>query len=107
MDGSATNANPKPTDTRQRPPESIRTLYKTYQRASPATLDYDPEILDINRGIGPEQKVRLQLVDHVRHDDVRTACATFGGHGSGRLNMLSLDIPVYESNDVPGESEET
>lgn len=106
MDGSFVNTNPKPTDTHQRPPESIRTLYKTYQKANPAALDYDSGILDINRGIGPEQEVRLQLVDHVRHDDVKTACTTFGGHGSGQLNMLSLDVPVYESTDVPGELEE-
>ena len=93
----------KPTDVRKSPPESIRTFYKTYQRIDVTSLSSDHAVLDFSRGIGAEQRDCLNIVNHVDHHKLRLACARFGGHGVGQLAMLNLDVPVYESLDVPGE----
>lgn len=104
MDNSTASANQEPIDARQRPPESIRAFYKTYQKSSSTALDYDPKIIDFSRGIGSEREKRIRLVGHIRHGEVKAACAVFGGHGSDQLAMRSLDVPIYECIEVSGET---
>ena len=102
MADSSSTTGSKPTDSRQNPSETIRTFYKTYQRANVNALSSDPHILDFSRGISVDQKKQFKIVYHVSHHTVRDAGARFGGHQADHLAMLNRDVPVYESIDVPG-----
>ena len=92
-------------DPHRRPPPSIKTLYKKYQRASSAVIDNDPEILDLRRldrnCIGRENS-KLKIVNHIRCEIIQTACASFGPHGIDHFRLQDVDVPCYESQSIPG-----
>ena len=87
-------------DPRKRPPEAIKVLYKKYQKATPATVDSDHNILDISHQILSKE---LCLVGHVHAETVREACSNFNGDPVDQLQLPGADLPIYECKAIPGE----
>lgn len=92
-------------DPHRRPPLSIKALYKKYQRANCTTIDSDQEILDLrnlDHGHSGAQSSELRIIDHIRSEELETACANFGSYGVSQHHLQNEDLPCYESQTVPG-----
>ena len=90
-------------DPHQRPPATIRNVYKKYQKMKPRHLDSDLAIVDLSseKPSGLDSKVRV-----VKDVDPQQLTASFrafaGGDVRGHLSSDSARITVYEHDDMPG-----
>jgi alkylated DNA repair protein alkB family protein 1 len=98
-DGKDT-ANMHHLDPHQRPPLSIRNVYKKYHKMKSKELDQDQEIVDC---ASPNSKVRV--VREYAADDLTATFRDFAGENAD-LRGLALpgSIPVYEHEDMPGKT---
>ncbi|KAF2680793.1 hypothetical protein K458DRAFT_372800 [Lentithecium fluviatile CBS 122367] len=90
----------EPLDPYQRPPDTIRSVYKKYQRMSPQHLDADPAIVDLSRDTTTGPKSRLRVVGEVEAGRLTAAFRVFG---DGEVEPEApLGAAVYEHEDMPG-----
>ncbi len=97
----------KSLDTHQRPPESIKSIYKFYQTLKLDDLDVNPDILDFRRGLSLEQKEQCKQVDTMLSETVRDACIRFGHPRQDDDDddyAHFVDTPIFEHGKVPGEA---
>ena len=87
---------------RQKPPELIKRVYKTFQKLTPDEIDINPEILDFERGLSAEQHEKCQEVDQIHHDTLKSACVHFESHSLQKSWPSSTNVPIFEHHDVPG-----
>ena len=95
-------------DAHERPPESIRQLYKKYQKLSLPEIDAHPDIIDLQRvtGNGPLDG-GLLAKGCVRADTLREAFEGFMSEHSYGLSLgdISLvDVPIFIHPSVSGQT---
>ena len=90
-------------DVRQKPPESIKTSYKFYQKLSLEASKTDPGIIDFSHGLSTEQAKKCKQVRKIPDDTVRLACLPFK-HPRNEDPWLPRDIAVFEHEEIPGEA---
>lgn len=93
-------------DARQKPPESIKTRYKFYQKLDFVALDRDPDILDFSRGLSLQQKEQCKLISTMSLDSVRNACIRFRQNSHFDQRTPFFDTPAFEHAELPGENRE-
>ena len=89
-------------DARERPPESIKELYKRYQKLTLEAIRSDPTILDFRRGLSGEQQCKVRRVSSVPRSSMDAACSHLR-HPEARKAVAPNVVPVYEIEAVPGE----
>ena len=91
-------------DAHGRPPDLIKKVYKRYQKLTLEAIQSDPTILDFRRGLTDEQQCRIRKVDSVPSSIIKAACSFLGPTEARTDAASNVDLPVYETQAVPGES---
>lgn len=82
----------------ERPPASIRNLYKKYQRMTRQQLDADPTIVDLSRPLCSQSASRLRVFTYLGDERLTASFDAFAGTGEG----ATAAVAVYEHEDMPG-----
>ena len=85
----------------QRPPESIQSIYKKYRGQSLSTLDRDPHIIDLSRGINRTDTSAIRVVRVISSALLQERFSAFSASTSGRCRSRS-PVNVYEHDALPG-----
>lgn len=93
-------------DPLQRPPESIKAIYKLYNKLANKALDADPNVLDFTRGLNLEQLTKVLEVSTIPQDEVYGSCLRLENQESLNAGSVHQSVSVYEHSDVPGETVE-
>jgi alkylated DNA repair protein alkB family protein 1 len=101
-------------DPHQRPPNSIRDVYKKYQRMKPQDLDEDIGIVHIERDLNqdPEfahrethssgaRKGKVSIVGKLESEQLTATFRSFAGSYTGDGRPIP-PVQVYEHKDMPG-----
>ncbi|KAJ4331023.1 hypothetical protein N0V95_009962, partial [Ascochyta clinopodiicola] len=88
-------------DPHQRPPDSIKQVYKKYQKMKLKDLDQDPDIVDLPNDAPTSAKDQVRIVEEWSGDDLTAAFRAFGGQDGQTYAALPSRIPVYEHADMP------
>lgn len=83
-------------------PQTIRDLYKHYQKLSRDILDSDPDIVDLRRGLVGGQKSTLHLANTIPRAKVDSACHNLSHGISSEHRLSEADVQVWEVEDLPG-----
>lgn len=89
-------------DARDRAPESIKNVYKRYQKLTLEAIESDPTILDFRWGLNGEQQGRVRKVRSVPLRSIAAACFHLGLTESHTGVASREEMPVYETEAVPG-----
>ena len=89
-------------DSRQKPPDGIRNVYKIFQKLSSNAIDLNPEILDFGRGLSAEQNKKCRKVDQIQHETLKSACFRFERRADQDSWFSFANVPIFEHEDVPG-----
>jgi alkylated DNA repair protein alkB family protein 1 len=89
-------------DPHQRPPDSIRDVYKKYQKMKLKDLDQDPDIVDLPKDLPTSAKSKVRIVEEWRGQDLTATFRAFSGQDGQVYTGLPSTIPVYEHEDMPG-----
>lgn len=89
-----------------RPPESMRLLFKRFQKSSLHDLASDDSLLDLPFSSGPQCK-GLRLVRYLEADDLQQAFrdflqSTYEDEALARLTSI-VPAPSYEVEALPGQ----
>ncbi|KAI4162301.1 MAG: hypothetical protein LQ342_004015 [Letrouitia transgressa] len=85
-----------------RPPASIKTTYKFYQKLTLEALKTNPNIIDFQSSPEDLQHHRLKQISSVSCDLINSQCAEFDGDFAKANHVTNNDVPVYEHADLPG-----
>ncbi|KAF9697893.1 hypothetical protein EKO04_004271 [Ascochyta lentis] len=89
-------------DPHQRPPDSIKHVYKKYQKMKLKDLDKDPDIVDLPNDTPTSAKGKVRMVEEWTGEDLTAAFRAFSGQDTQTYAALPSRIPVYEHADMPG-----
>jgi|SRR5690242_9571631 len=89
-------------DPHQRPPDSIKHVYKKYQKMTPKDLDQDPDIVDLPDTLQTSAKGQVRIVEEWTGHDLTAAFRAFSGQEGEVYAALPTRMPVYEHVDMPG-----
>lgn len=92
-------------DPHQRPPDSIKNVYKKYQKMKSTDLDQDPDIVDLPDHIPVSAKDKVRIVDEWSGEDLTAAFRAFSGQGGQTFAAQPPTVPVYEHADMPGKAD--
>ena len=90
-------------DACERSPDSIKRVYKKYQKLTPEAIQTDPTILDLRRGLSNKQQCEVRKVGSVLPCSINSASLWLGLAESLKNVGSSVDVPVFETEAVPGE----
>jgi hypothetical protein len=90
----------EPLDPYQRPPDSIRNVYKKYQRISGKDLNADPCIVHLSPDLAADPTNKLHVVREVDANRLTPSFRAFTGH---EVEPQAVSpVIVYEHEDMPG-----
>lgn len=89
-------------DPHQRPPDSIKDVYKKYQKMKPKDLDRDLDIVDLPGSLDTSAKEKVRIVEEWSGHELTAAFRAFSGQDGQTYTDLPRRIPVYEHADMPG-----
>lgn len=87
-----------------RPPASIRTTYKFYQKLTPEALKTNPQIIDFQSSPQDLQHHRLKQISAISCDFINCKSAEFDSGFLKEKHATDDDVLVYEHADLPGTS---
>lgn len=93
----------QPLDPHQKPPETIKAIYKHFQKLSIDAIREDFKLLDFQRGLNGEQTKKCKEVKTISGQNVKAACLSLQLHDKLELRPCS-DVQVFEHEDAPGEA---
>ena len=92
-------------DPHERPPDSIRNVYKKYQKMKAKDIDLDGDIIDLSSDAAASSNPKVRVVKEYTAEDLTAIFNSFAGEeDGGKLQATDLpkSIPVYEHEDMPG-----
>lgn len=92
-------------DPHERPPDSIRNVYKKYQKMKLNNLDLNQDIIDLSNDASASSGSKVRVVKHYTAEDLTAIFRTFAGEDGEEEHQdmaLPRSIPVYEHEDMPG-----
>ena len=93
----------KSLDAYARPPESIKGVYKKYQKLGIEAIQSDPTILDFRQGLSEEQECGVRKVGCVPLSSISAACSHLKVAESHKGLAPDADVPIYGVAAAPGE----
>jgi alkylated DNA repair protein alkB family protein 1 len=94
-------------DPHQRPPASIRNVYKKYQKMKPKNLETDADVVDVPETPKDGLPARVHIVQELDSKSLAEAfCAFAGGDARGKVQLrhAASMIPMYAHYDMPGKA---
>ncbi|ORY00176.1 oxidoreductase [Clohesyomyces aquaticus] len=88
-------------DPHERPPDSVRNVYKKYQKMKPKDLDQDPELIAINPGSTVPHADGISLVAELDPARLHQVLHAFSPSTSDGV-FADSPVPVFEHDDMPG-----
>ncbi|KAH7119678.1 alkylated DNA repair protein AlkB [Dendryphion nanum] len=88
-------------DPHQRPPDSMRAIYKKYQKMQPGDLLNDIDIVDLGNHLSDIQKNKISPVRNLAPEELNRVFGSFTADNSGH-DYYTQPVPVYEHEDMPG-----
>jgi alkylated DNA repair protein alkB family protein 1 len=92
-------------DPHERPPDSIRSVYKKYQKIKLEALNNDPDIVHLagDDASAPAANTKVHLIKEYAAKDLTATFYAFAGQDA-QLGHMSIptSVPVYEHDDMPG-----
>jgi hypothetical protein len=89
-------------DPHQRPPDSVKEVYKKYQKMKPKDLDRDLDIVDLPDSLHTSAKDQVRIVGEWSGHNLSAAFRAFSGRDGQIYADLPPRTPVYEHADMPG-----
>ena len=89
-------------DAREKPPESVKSFYKRYQKLTLEAIQADSTILDFRLGLSSEQQSGVRKIGSVPLSSVDAACSRLRCAEAQLCLGLSVDVPIYEIEALPG-----
>ena len=90
-------------DSRERPPESIKSFYKRYQKLTLEDIQADSTILDFRLSLSNRQLSGVRKIGSVPLSSVDAACSRLRCAEAHKCLTPSVDAPIYEIEALPGE----
>ena len=90
-------------DARDRPPESVKSVYKRYQKLTLEASQVDSTILDFRLGLSSEQQFEVRKIGSVPLSLVDAAYSRLRCDEAHKCLTFTADVPVYEIEALPGE----
>lgn len=90
-------------DARDRPPDSIKSFYKRYQKLALEAIQVDSTILDFRLGLSGEQQSEVRKVGSVPLSSVDAAYSRLRCDEAHKCLTSTVDVPIYEIKALPGE----
>lgn len=92
-------------DPREKPPESIRSIYKHYQKLTVKAIDTNANIVDFVRGISEAQQSKILRIGAVTGYTLQDSCLRFRNQKVPNLQPTDdVSVPVYEYEGLLGET---
>ncbi|KNG47879.1 oxidoreductase domain-containing protein [Stemphylium lycopersici] len=92
-------------DPHERPPDSIRNVYKKYQKMKLNDLSKDQDIIDLSSSMSASSNSKMRVVREYAVEELTATFRAFAGEGAaadlGDMH-IPASIPVYEHEDMPG-----
>ena len=92
-----------------RPPESIKNVYKFYQKIAKCEIDAATEILDFNDLDGKHDAVRMGKISgqsSISKEAIIAACSHLEGRAIVDSYSVTQDVTIYEASEIPGKPTE-
>lgn len=89
-------------DAHAAPPQSIKNVYKHYQKCSLNDLDVDTLLVDPDRFKRGKLPAGLQQIGFFKEDQLRDIIDHFLGQASTGSDIELGEVPIYESRAIPG-----
>ena len=92
-------------DPHERPPDSIRSVYKKYQKMKLDVLNKDQDIVDLSSddALTSDASSTVRLVKEYAANDLTAIFRAFPGPDVYLQDMdIPASVPVYEHRDMPG-----
>ena len=89
-------------DAREKPPESIKSFYKRYQKLTLEAIQADSTILDFRLGLSSKQQSGVRKIGSVPLSSVDAACSRLRCAEAHKCLISSVDVPIYEIEALPG-----
>ncbi|KAF1829657.1 hypothetical protein BDW02DRAFT_509420 [Decorospora gaudefroyi] len=90
-------------DPHQRPPDSIRNVYKKYQKKKWKELGQDEDIVDLTNPKSASSNNKVHVVNEYTAEELATTFRAFAGKDDDLEHVdLPTSILVYEHEDLPG-----
>ena len=90
-------------DARDRPPESIKSFYKRYQKLTLEAIQTDSTIIDFRLGLSSKQQSGVRKVGSVPLSSVDAAYSRLRCAEANKFLTSSVDVAIYEIEALPGE----
>jgi hypothetical protein len=92
-------------DPHERPPISIRNIYKKYQKMKVKELDRDRDIIDLSSDASASSNNKVHVVKEYAAGDLAVTFLAFAGEDENLEDLdLPASIPAYEHEDMPGKT---
>jgi hypothetical protein len=92
-------------DPHERPPITIRNVYKKYQKMKSKALDQDQDIIDLSSDAAASSNSKVRVIKEYAAQDLTATFRAFAGEDAELEHIrLSSSIPVYEHEDMPGKA---
>lgn len=89
-------------DTHERPPDSVKNVYKFYQRLPKNDLDEDLDILDFGRGLSPNGHDKIMHRGSISSSDIDRACCQLGELYNTDQSEKGGSRQIFEVKGIPG-----
>ena len=91
-------------DAHEAAPESIRRIFKIYQKLPYDQLEGDPRVLDLSPGLRPDQQDIAHVAGIFPGHSLSVATEFLTKKTNVKCAISPPDVRIYEVNRVPGES---
>lgn len=89
-------------DSRAKPPDVLRAIYKKYQAMTAAELTADANIIDFHRGLTPPQQACFHHTPYSTPEAIQTVFAAFHGLADPDTLPAVVQPIAYHHVDLPG-----
>ena len=89
-------------DPRQKPPESVKAVYKHYEKLTAERIDRDAEVVDFVRGLNCPQRSKITKVGNMTGCKLENSGSRISIGEASESDYVS--VPVYQHEGLPGES---
>ena len=89
-------------DAHERPPQSIKDVYKYYQKVSLNVIGSDPDILDLSDGIGFSHQDNVSVMETWSSDRILAACRHLQDTDTVCESERAQIATVYQVKNIPG-----
>ena len=89
-------------DAHERPPQSIKDVYKFYQKVSLNGMGSDPDVLDLSDGIGLSHRHNVSELETWSSERIAVACRCLRDTDNMCQPARTQNATVFQVKNIPG-----